>query len=70
MVEFTEEERQINGNDAQEEQDDLEAFDQSDDGEVQASQFFSQNPYSQQLAGKQIAGIDEVSLNEQVPQLT
>ena len=43
---MVEQECQINGADAQE-QDDLEAFDQSDDGEVQASQYFSQNPYSQ-----------------------
>ena len=60
---MVEQERQINGADAQE-QDDLEAFDQSDDGEVQASQFFSQNPYSQQLAFKQLADVPDVSLNE------
>ena len=62
MVSLSGEDRQINGlnGHAEEEYDDLEGFDQPDDGEVQADSFFSQNPFSQQLAEKRVAGVHDV----------
>lgn len=62
MVSYSGEDRQINGlnGHAEDESDDLQDFDQADDGEVQAESFFSQNPFSQQLAEKKVIGVNDV----------